>query len=94
MGKDEQIFEISTGHNELHKMTLNVLGICCPSKVSLIKRLLQPLCGVEQVSVYVPSKIVTVLHDLSLIQPAELGTNLVMHTANLEMLCELMGICS
>ena len=94
MGKDEQIFEISAGHNELHKTTLTVLGICCPSEVPLIERLLQPLRGVERVSVNVPSKTVTVLHDLSLIQPAELGTNLVMHTANLEMLCELMGIFS
>ena len=79
MGKDEQIFEISAGHNELHKTTLTVLGICCPSEVSLIERLPHPMRGVEWDSVNVPSKIVIVLHDLSLIQPAKIGMNLVMH---------------
>lgn len=72
MGKDPQLSEISTGHNELRKTTLNVLGICCPSEVPLISRLLLPLRGVERVSVNVPSKTVTVLHDQSLIQPAEI----------------------
>ena len=47
MGKDEQIFEISAGHNELRKTTINVLGIYCPSEVSLVERLPHPMHGVE-----------------------------------------------
>lgn len=76
MRKYAQIPNISADGNELSKTTLNVLGICCPSEASLIERLLQPLCGVEQVSVNVPSKTVTVLHDASLTQPAQIGMNL------------------
>jgi len=72
MGKYAQIPEISAGDNELRKTTLNVLGICCSSEASLIERLLQPLRGVDQVSVNVPSKTATVLHDPSLIQPAQI----------------------
>lgn len=70
--KDAQISEIAAGDTELCKTTFNVLGICCPSEVSLIERLLQPLSGVERVSINVPSKTVTVLHDPSLIQPAQI----------------------
>eukprot|EP00253_Pinus_taeda_P032074 PITA_32074 len=72
MRKYAQIPNISADGNELSKTTLNVLGICCPSEASLIERLLQPLYGVEQVSVNVPSKTVTVLHDASLTQPAQI----------------------
>lgn len=64
--------EIAAGDSKLCKTTFTVLGICCPSEVSLIERLLQPLSGVEQISVNVPSKTVTVLHDPSLIQPAQI----------------------
>jgi len=72
MGKDAQLSEIAAGDTKLCKTTFNVLGICCPSEVPLIERLLQPLSGVERVSVNVPSKTVTVLHDPSLIQPANI----------------------
>lgn len=47
----------------LHKTSLDVLGICCPSEVPLIERILKSLAGVERVSVNVPSKTVTVLHN-------------------------------
>jgi Cd2+/Zn2+-exporting ATPase len=68
----EQVTQISGDNHELCKTTLNVLGICCPSEVPLIERVLQPLDGVERVSVNVPSRTVTVLHDSSLIPPSEI----------------------
>ncbi|XP_073390566.1 uncharacterized protein [Physcomitrium patens] len=47
----------------LSKTTIDVMGICCPNEVPLIKKLLEPIPGVEEVSVNVTSKTVTVLHD-------------------------------
>jgi Cd2+/Zn2+-exporting ATPase len=58
----------------LGKTTLDVMGICCPNEVPLIKKLLQPIPGVEEVSVNVTSKTVTVLHDQFLVTDADLGT--------------------
>jgi len=57
----------------LCKTTLDVMGICCPSEVPLIKRLLSPLPGVEEVSVNVTSKTVIVLHDQILVTDVRLG---------------------
>lgn len=55
------------------KTTLDVMGICCPNEVPLIKKLLGPIPGVEEVSVNVTSKTVTVLHDLFLVSDMQLG---------------------
>jgi Cd2+/Zn2+-exporting ATPase len=68
----EQVNQISGDNHELCKTTLNVLGICCPSEVPLIERVLQPLDFVEHISSNVPSRTVTVLHDSSLIPPSEI----------------------
>jgi copper chaperone CopZ len=57
----------------LGKTTLDVMGICCPSEVPLIKKLLEPIPGVEEVSVNVTSKTVTVLHDQLSASATQLG---------------------
>ena len=59
----------------LCKTTLDVMGICCPSEVPLIKKLLNPIPGVEEVSVNVTAKTVLVLHDQLLVTDAALGAN-------------------
>ncbi|KAI5080632.1 hypothetical protein GOP47_0003815 [Adiantum capillus-veneris] len=57
---------------ELQKTMLDVLGICCPAEVPLIKKILEPVPGVREVSVNVASKIVTVHHDSVAASPAKL----------------------
>lgn len=59
----------------LGKTTMDVMGICCPNEVPLIKKLLEPISGVEEVSVNVTSKTVTVLHDRYLVPAVQLGRN-------------------
>jgi copper chaperone CopZ len=56
------------------KTTFDVMGICCPSEVPLIKKILEPLPGVEEVLVNVTSKQVTVLHDPPVISDIQIGT--------------------
>lgn len=57
----------------LDKTVLNVMGICCPAEVPLIKKILGPLPGVEDVCVNVTSRTATVLHDSMLISDGQLG---------------------
>lgn len=57
----------------LSKTTIDVMGICCPNEVPLIKKLLEPIPGVEEVSVNVTSKTVTVLHDQLSASSSKLG---------------------
>lgn len=68
----KHVTQVSGDTQDLCKTTFNVLGICCPSEVPLIERVLQPLNGVERVSVNVPARTVTVLHDSVLIPPSEI----------------------
>jgi copper chaperone CopZ len=58
----------------LHKSYFDVLGICCPSEVPLVEKLLRPLPGVRTVTVIVPSRTVIVLHDAAATSPAQIGT--------------------
>jgi copper chaperone CopZ len=58
---------------KLEKSYFDVLGICCPSEVPLVEKLLEPLPGVHKVSVVVPSRTVIVLHDASAISQAQIG---------------------
>eukprot|EP01018_Ginkgo_biloba_P027444 Gb_28935 [translate_table: standard] len=64
-------------NQELRKTTLDVLGICCPSEVPLIENILNALAGVEQVSVNVASKTVTVKHD-----PVSISSSQLAHALN------------
>lgn len=56
----------------LHKSYFDVLGICCPSEVPLVEKLLRPLPGVRTVTVIVPSRTVIVLHDAAATSPAQI----------------------
>ncbi|CAM0909700.1 unnamed protein product [Alopecurus aequalis] len=60
------------GPGKLEKSYFDVLGICCPSEVPLVEKLLEPLPGVHKVSVVVPSRTVIVLHDASAISQAQI----------------------
>ena len=60
---------------KLKKTIIDVLGICCPAEAPLIKMLLKPVPGVEEVSVNVAMKTVTVYHDPITVPPVRLGTN-------------------
>lgn len=55
------------------KTTFDVMGICCPSEVPLVKKILGPLPGVEEVLVNPTSKTVTVLHDPTIVADVQLG---------------------
>lgn len=67
------------GNNKLKKTSFDVLGICCPSEVPLIEKILKPLAGVESVLVNVPSRTVTVVHDPVTISSAQIGIHLISH---------------
>ncbi|CAD6335571.1 unnamed protein product [Miscanthus lutarioriparius] len=56
----------------LQKSYFDVLGICCPSEVPLVEKLLRPLPGVSTVTVIVPSRTVIVLHDAAAMSPAQI----------------------
>eukprot|EP00250_Pteridium_aquilinum_P021417 c25117_g1_i1 orf=513-2813(+) len=48
------------------KTTIDILGICCPAEVPLVKKILEPLPGVQEVLVNVAARTVTVRHDAGL----------------------------
>ncbi|OAY79012.1 Cadmium/zinc-transporting ATPase HMA2, partial [Ananas comosus] len=64
----------TTREVKYQKSYFDVLGICCPSEVPLVEKILRPLEGVQKVSVIVPSKTVIVVHDGSLISPVQIGS--------------------
>jgi copper chaperone CopZ len=55
------------------KTVIDVLGICCPAEAPLVKKLLEPIPGVQEVSVNVATKTVTVHHDPIAVPPLRLG---------------------
>lgn len=63
------------GTTDTKKSYFDVLGICCPSEVPLVEKLLAPLPGVRKVTVIVPSRTVIVLHDAHATSPAQIGTD-------------------
>ena len=58
---------------KLTKTVIDVLGICCPAEAPLVKKLLEPVPGVQEVSVNVATKTVTVHHDTITVPPLRLG---------------------
>ena len=60
---------------KLTKTVIDVLGICCPAEAPLVKKLLEPVPGVQEVSVNVATKTVTVHHDTITVPPLRLGIN-------------------
>jgi Cd2+/Zn2+-exporting ATPase len=47
--------------------------MCCASEATLVERILKPLHGVKVVSVIVPTRTVTVVHDILLISESQIG---------------------
>eukprot|EP00897_Mesotaenium_endlicherianum_P001465 jgi/Mesen1/1346/ME000013S00841 len=45
------------------RTVLDVMGICCPGEIPLIRRILEPMPGVAEVAVHVASKTTVVMHD-------------------------------
>jgi copper chaperone CopZ len=61
--KPEAVSVSMSGPSAVQKTVFDVLGICCPSEVPLIHRILEPIAGVLEVSVNVPAKTTTVSYD-------------------------------
>lgn len=55
---------------KLRKTCIDIFGICCPAEVPLVKKILQPLPGVQEVLVNVAARTVTVRHDAALTSAA------------------------
>lgn len=57
----------------MKRSNFEVLGMCCATEAALVERILMPLHGVKHVSVIVPTRTVTVVHDLLLISESQIG---------------------
>ncbi|XP_024531832.1 putative inactive cadmium/zinc-transporting ATPase HMA3 isoform X2 [Selaginella moellendorffii] len=69
---DESAEEVRMDVNDkqpIARTRLNVLGICCAGEIPAIKMILEPLSGVEDVSVNYTTRTVTILHN-PLLTPA------------------------
>merc|ERR1712166_43177 len=64
------------GLDSTSRTVMQVAGICCPSEVPLIERLLKPLAGVKSVQVNVTGRLTIVVHDSSLTPAAVLVNEL------------------
>ncbi|KAL5200185.1 hypothetical protein ABZP36_021388 [Zizania latifolia] len=62
----------ATAAGRCQKSYFDVLGICCPSEVPLVEKLLQPLEGVHKVTVIVPSRTVIVVHDVDAVSQSQI----------------------
>ncbi|XP_008808279.1 cadmium/zinc-transporting ATPase HMA2-like [Phoenix dactylifera] len=56
----------------MQKTTFTVLGICCGSEAALVQKILNPLEGIENISVNVLAKTTTVIHDPSKISASQI----------------------
>lgn len=61
------------GGKKHQKSYFDVLGICCPSEVPLIERILNSKDGIVSVSVIVTTRTVIVVHDADLISQLQIG---------------------
>ncbi|KAG9142775.1 hypothetical protein Leryth_005536 [Lithospermum erythrorhizon] len=57
---------------KFQKSYYDVLGLCCSSEVKLIEKILNPLNGIKDVKVVVPTKTVIVTHDQLIISQLEI----------------------
>lgn len=57
----------------MKRSSFEVLGMCCATEEALVERILKPLRGVKDVSVIVPTRTVTVVHDVLLISESQIG---------------------
>jgi len=63
---------LDTGDATSVSTVMEVSGICCPSEVPIIEKILKKLPGIEEVRVNVTAKSTTVQHNPLLTSPAEL----------------------
>ncbi|KAL5549364.1 hypothetical protein UlMin_004595 [Ulmus minor] len=61
---------------KVKKSYFEVLGLCCASEVGLIERIVEPLEGVREISVIVPTKTLVVLHDSHLLSDTKIAEEL------------------
>ncbi|XP_027189340.1 cadmium/zinc-transporting ATPase HMA2-like isoform X3 [Cicer arietinum] len=66
----------------MKRSNFEVLGMCCATEASLVERILKPLHGVKDVSVIVPTRTVTVVHDVLFISQSQIADAL--NNASLE----------
>ncbi|XP_021718193.1 putative inactive cadmium/zinc-transporting ATPase HMA3 isoform X1 [Chenopodium quinoa] len=57
---------------KLEKSYFEIMGLCCSSEVPLIESIVKPLNGVKDISVVVPTKTLTVVHDIRIISPSQI----------------------
>ncbi|KHN45233.1 putative inactive cadmium/zinc-transporting ATPase HMA3 isoform X1 [Glycine soja] len=73
----------------MKRSSFEVLGMCCATEEALVERILKPLRGVKDVSVIVPTRTVTVVHDVLLISESQIADAL--NAARLEASLRLQG---
>ncbi|KAJ1393069.1 P-type ATPase [Sesbania bispinosa] len=66
----------------MKRSNFEVLGMCCATEAALVERILKPFHGVKYVSVIVPTRTVTVVHDVLLTSESQIADAL--NTARLE----------
>ncbi|KAL2340268.1 hypothetical protein Fmac_008208 [Flemingia macrophylla] len=59
---------------DMKRSSFEVLGMCCATEAALVERIVKPLHGVKDVSVIVPTRTVTVVHDALLISESQIGS--------------------
>lgn len=73
----EEMVYVTMGQGEdkttLTKTVLNVMAICCPAEDKLIRSILEPLPGIQNVSVNFTTKSAAVLHNPLLISDGQIG---------------------
>ncbi|ESW10814.1 hypothetical protein PHAVU_009G240000 [Phaseolus vulgaris] len=73
----------------MKRSSFEVLGLCCATEATLVERILKPLHGVKHVSVIVPTRTVTVVHDVLFISESQIADAL--NAARLEASLRLQG---
>eukprot|EP00250_Pteridium_aquilinum_P001802 c12013_g1_i1 orf=3-998(-) len=74
---------------QLQRTAIDVLGICCPAEVPLVKKILEPAPGVQEVFVDVAARLITVHHDPFATPPARLVK--LLNSAHLEASIHVTG---
>ncbi|CAL0301525.1 unnamed protein product [Lupinus luteus] len=73
----------------MKRSKFEVLGLCCATEAELVEKILKPLNGVNDIFVIVPTRTVTVTHDVLLISESQIVDAL--NSARLEASLRLQG---
>lgn len=76
----------------MKKSSFEVLGMCCATEAALVERIVKPLHGVKDVSVIVPTRTVTVVHDLLLISESQIGDLYTIFCAHITFELTIIGV--